>query len=289
MKPVKLGEITIPVSSDNIVELVNYERKLRGQKLLPEEITQDNLKISFNSEEYREDLINISFLGHLRYDILIPYPSNAWMESALPEDTFTEVHCAGYYQKINGDCELTHAIEDLQRILKPNGIAYVGVPNFKLILNELANSRSEAQRLRWEHFLFSRNVDEKGLFYNQSICDATRIMSRARFAGFKSAEEDADYGTELEKYLTMTPENFNLQGVNKEVRQKFKEMLRDDDIRRKKCIIARCSSKAGQQEFKRVQSIYCRRHFRKAKGKLKAAQERALRVLIVLKKEQKNG
>ena len=43
-------------------------------------------------------------------------------------------------------------------------------------------------------------------------------------------------------------------------------------------------NKMNQQEFKRQQSIYCRRHFRKAKQKLSEAQERALRTVVILEK-----
>ena len=50
-------------------------------------------------------------------------------------------------------------------------------------------------------------------------------------------------------------------------------MYTDDTVRRKKCVVGRCSAKAGQQEFQRTPSVYCRRHFRKAKHKLAEAQE----------------
>ncbi len=285
MKPVKLGEITIPVNFDNAIDLVNLQRKIRRQLLLPEDMTKDNMRISFNSEKYREDLINISFLEHLKYDILIPYPSNAWMGSILPDGVFTEIHSINYYQKINGDCELTHAIEDLHRILKHNGTVHIGVPNFKLILEKIVEMPSEVTRLQWEHFLFSRNVDERGLFYNQSICDVKRIVSRARHAGFRDIQEDLLYGKENEKYIEMHPENFDLPGVNEQARIDFNIMLKDSKIRRKKCIMTRCTSKAGQQEYKRQQSVYCRRHYRKAKQKLQEMQECALRSMVVLKKE----
>lgn len=285
MKVVRIGEILIPVSTDRLVELVNEKRRLRGQPLLPASITQDNLKISFNSAEYHEDLINIAFLGHLQHDILIPYPSNAWMGSILPSDTFVEVHSINYYQMINGDCELTHAIEDLYRILKLDGTAYIGVPNLDLILNKIIETKAETERLKWEHFLFSRNVDERGLFYNQSICNFARLRSRARFAGFRTVTEDKGYGEENIKYLAMKPEEFDLPGVDDGARTAFRVMAKDTSVRRKKCIVPRCKAKAGQQEFARIPSVYCRRHYRKAKTKLVEAQERALRIMVILKKE----
>lgn len=282
MRDNRIGDISIPIRFKQIVESVNLRRQLREQPLLPEDMTEDNLRITFNSEEYRPEMINISFLGHLQYDILIPYPSNAWMGSILPDEAFEEVHSVNYYQKINGDCELTHAIEDLYRVLKPGGKAVIAVPNFKYILEKIIETRSEQGRLQWEHFLFSRNVDERGLFYNQSITDFSRLRNRGLFAGFTKVEEDQGYGEEVEKYLTMIPEEFNLPGVTSEVRRKFQRAKRIG--RRTKCIIARCSSKAGQQEFKRAPSIYCRRHYRKAKTKLAQMQERALRIAVILTK-----
>lgn len=284
MKNVKVGEFMVPVTSLNFLEDVQRMRRIKHRKPLPKNMTMDTLKIAFNSEEYVDSLINIVFLEHLDHDILMPYPSNAWMGSVIPDEFCIEVHSINYFQKINGDCELTHALEDLYRILKPGGTAYIGVPNFKLILEKIVGASSEVESLKWEHFLFSRNVDERGLFYNQSICDARRIKSRAYFAGFEKAEEDEEYGTESTKYLTMTPEDFDLPGVDEKVRAEFWEMHRDDAVRRKKCIVGRCTAKAGQQEFKRQPSVYCRRHFRKAKQKLTEAQERALRTLVVLKK-----
>lgn len=284
MKNVKVGEFVVPVTSLNFLEDVQRMRELKQRKPLPKDMSMDNLKISFNSEEYTDSLINVAFLEHLDHDILIPYPSNAWMGSVLPDEFCVEVHSINYCQKINGDCELTHALEDLHRILKPGGKAYIGVPNFKLILEKIVNANSEVESLKWEHFLFSRNVDERGLFYNQSICDAKRLKSRAYFAGFEEAEEDKKYGVESTMYLTMIPEQLDLPGVSDKAREKFWRMYNDDTIRRKKCIIRRCTAKAGQQEFKRQPSIYCRRHFRKAKQKLTEAQERALRTLVVLKK-----
>ena len=285
MKVTRIGEIVIPVDFDRLVEMTNEKRRWRGQPLLPPEITQDNLKISFNSEEYREDLINMSFLGHLQYDILIPYPSTAWMKSVFPDAIFTEVHSVNYYQKINGDCELTHAVEDLFRIVKPGGTAYIGVPNFDLILRMISEIQDDTGRLKWEHFLFSRNVDEKGLFYNQSICNVKRIRSRGYYAGFRTVGEDTSYGEQFTKYISMTPEEINLPGVDEEARKKFAEMLNDTSIRRKKCIVPSCEAKAGQQELRRVQSVYCRRHYRKAKSKLEEFQQKALRLVVTLKKE----
>ena len=111
------------------------------------------------------------------------------------------------------------------------------------------------------------------------------MRNRARHAGFKSVKEDRNYGEANVKFLTMTPEEFDLPGVDKKVRQRFNRMLRNDKIRRKGCIMSRCNAKAGQQEFKRKQSVYCRRHYRKAKEKLAGAQERALRIMVILKKE----
>ena len=285
MKPIKIGEITIPVNFDNIIERTNIQRQIRKQPELPPSNTQDDVKIGFNTEEYRQDLVNVGFLEHLRHDILIPYPDNAWMESVLPDNSFTEVHSINYYQQINGDCELTHAMEDLYRILKPGGTAYIGIPNFDVILDKIQNAASEHLRLHWEHFIFSRNVDERGLFYNQSICDVQRITNRARHVGFRDIQEALSYGKDLAKYLTMKPDRFDLPGVDKEVRAEFNRTLKDKSIRRKKCIISRCVSKAGQQEFARKQSVYCRRHYRKAKRKLEEMQERALRAMVVLKKE----
>lgn len=285
MRAGRIGDLSIPVTKDRLVELVNEKRRLRGAPLLPESNTQDNLKISFNSVDYRDDLINIVFLEHLVHDVLIPYPSNAWMGSVLPDEAFTEVHSVNYYQMINGDCELTHAIEDLYRILKPGGAAYVGVPNLDLILQRIVETKSESERLKWEHFLFSRNVDERGLFYNQSICNLNRLRNRARFAGFREIIEDKEYGEESVKFLTMKPEEYDLPTVDEEARLKHKEMMKDDSVRRKSCIVARCKAKAGQQEFARVPSVYCRRHYRKAKTKLTEAQERALRIMVILKKE----
>lgn len=285
MRAGRIGDLSIPVTIERLVELVNEKRRLRRAPLLPKEITQDNLKISLNSADYRDDLINIAFLEHLQHDILIPYPSNAWMGSVLPDNAFTEVHSINYYQQINGDCELTHAIEDLYRILKPDGVAYIGVPNFDFILGKIMSTSSESERLRWEHFLFSRNVDERGLFYNQSICNFARLRNRAHFAGFKGAEEDKGYGEDNIKYLDMKPEEFDLSGVDEEAREKHKAIVENDGIRRKPCIVKRCKAKAGQQEFARVPSVYCRRHYRKAKTKLIEAQERALRTVVILKKE----
>jgi len=285
MRNPRIGEITIPIVFDQLVELVNEKRRLRKEPLLPEDMTQDNLRINFNSEEYNTDLINMAFLGHLQYDVLIPYPGNAWMQSVLPSDAFTEVYSTNYFQKINGDCELTHAMEDLYRIVKPGGTAYIVVPNCDLILQKLVGIKEDTGRLKWEHFLFSRNVDEKGLFYNQSLCSARRLKNRARFAGFQEAAEDKEYGESNIKYLDMVPEEYNLPGVNEKARKQFRSMISDSSIRRKKCIVPRCQAKAGQQEFRRMQSIYCRRHYRKAKAKLTEAQERALRIMVILKKE----
>lgn len=285
MRSVRVGEIGIPVHLDQLVELTNLKRKWLGQKPLPIDVTQDSLKISFNSEEYREDLINLSFLGHLQYDILIPYPSTAWMKSVIPDNFCTEVHSVNYYQKINGDCELTHAIEDLFRIVKPEGKAVISVPNFDYIVRMINEIRDDVSRLKWEHFLYSRNVDEKGLFYNQSLCNFSRLSNRARYAGFRTIVEDGTYGIQHAKYLNMMPENFDLPGVNEEARENFQKMLADTSIRRKKCIVPDCPAKAGQQEFRRVQSVYCRRHYRKAKDKLEEMQQKALRLVVVLKKE----
>lgn len=284
MQNQKVGEFTVPITSEHFLETVREMRRLKGRTALPEDMTMDNLKISFNSEEYRDDLVAISFLEHLEYDVLMPYPSNAWMGSVIPDNFCQEVHSINYYQKINGDCELTHALEDLHRIIKPGGKAYIGLPNFRLILENIMNAKSETESLKWEHFLFSRNVDERGLFYNQSICDVKRIRSRAFFAGFKELQEDKEYGEEGRKYLAMKPEDFNLPGVDQEARDKFWEVHKDDAVRRKKCIVGRCKAKAGQQEFSRTPSVYCRRHFRKAKQKLAEAQERALRTMVVLTK-----
>jgi len=284
MKKIKIGDFTTAVTSENFLEYAHEMRRLRGRKPLPEDMTTDNLKISFNSEEYIDDTVNLAFLGHLDHDILIPYPSNAWMGSVLPDEFCQEIHCVNYFQKINGDCELTHALEDMYRILKPGGVVYIGVPNFKLILSKIVNANSEVESLKWEHFLFSRNVDERGLFYNQSICDFRRIRGRASFAGFSSATEDENYGGESEKFLTMDPDDFDLPGISKKTRKAFWKMHADDSIRRKKCIVGRCNAKAGQVEFKRQPSIYCRRHYRKAKQKLLEAQERALRIMVILKK-----
>jgi len=285
MKSVRVGEIVIPVNLDQMIELTNEKRKWRGQSPLPPSITKNNLKISFNSEEYKEELINVSFLGHLQHDVLIPYPSTAWMRSVFPDQFLTEVHSINYYQKINGDCELTHAIEDLFRIIKQKGTAYIGVPNFELILKMITDTSDDTTRLKWEHFLFSRNVDEKGLFYNQSICSLKRIRNRACYVGFKTAEEDKMCGAHFAEYLNMIPEQFNLPGVNEETREMFNKILNDKNIRRKKCIVPGCLAKAGQQELMRIQSVYCRRHYRKAKVKLEECQQKALRLVIVLKKE----
>jgi hypothetical protein len=285
MRAGRIGSLSIPVTIDRLVELVNEKRRLRGASLLPESNTQDNLKISFNSTDYREDLINIVFLEHLPHDVLIPYPSNAWMGSVLPDNRFTEVHSVNYFQMINGDCELTHAMEDLYRIIKPGGTAHIGVPNFDFILDKIVTATSEAERLRWEHFLFSRNVDERGLFYNQSICNFIRIRNRARFAGFNNVIEDKEYGEENIRYIDMRPEEFDLPTVDESVREKYEEIRKDDSIRRKPCIVRRCKAKAGQQEFARIPSVYCRRHYRKAKTKLAEAQERALCTMVILKKE----
>jgi len=279
---VRIGEITIPVGIGNAIELTNLKRKWRGQPLLPEDNTQDNLKISFNSEDYREDLVNITFLAHLQYDILIPYPCTAWMQGVIPDKSIDELHSVNYFQKINGDCELTHAMEDLYRIMKVGGTAYVSVPNIQVILRKIIDTVDENARLKWEHFLYSRNVDEKGLFYNQSACDARRIRSRAYHAGFRGVTEDTAQGDDVIKYLDMQPEQFNLPGVTEEVRAK---RLTDKEDRRKMCTVPGCPAKSGQQEFQRTPSVYCRRHFRKAKAKLIEMQERALRLTVVLKKE----
>ena len=257
MKNIKVGEFMVPVTSVNFLEDVQRMRELKQRKPLPKDMTMDNLRIGFNSEEYVDDIINIAFLEHLDHDILMPYPGNAWMGSVLPDDFCIEVHSINYFQKINGDCELTHALEDLYRIIKPGGKAYIGVPNFKLILDKIVNANSEVESLKWEHFLFSRNVDERGLFYNQSICDEKRLRSRAYFAGFSKVKEDSNYGKESTKFLTMTPEDFDLPGIDEEARKEFWEMHGDDAVRRKKCIIGRCMAKAGQQEFKRQPSVYC--------------------------------
>lgn len=282
---VRVGELGVPVIFDRLVEMAKIKRQLRNQEKLPEEITQDNLKVTWNSEEFRNDLVNIAFLSHLQYDVLIPYPGNAWLGSIFPDKVFTEIHSVNYYQKINGDCELTHALEDLYRILKPGGKAFISIPNFDLILDKILNAESDIHRLKWEHFLFSRNVDEKGLFYNQSICSYMRLYGRAWHAGFRSIEEDKCYGGENEKYLQMEPDSFDLPGVDNEARDGFRSMLVDPTVRRKKCIVPRCVSKAGQQEFKREQSVYCRRHYRKAKIRLQEMQEKALRIMVILKKE----
>lgn len=286
MKSLRVGELGIPVNLEQMIELVNLKRKWQKQNPLPEDITQDNLKIAFNSEEYTESLINISFLGHLQYDILMPYPSTAWMKSVFPDGIFAEVHSVNYYQKINGDCELTHAMEDLYRIVKPGGKAIISVPNFDFILKKINEIQDDVARLKWEHFLFSRNVDEKGLFYNQSLCNVRRISNRARYAGFRAIEEDTSYGEQHTKYLDMIPEDFNLAGIDAKAREEFQKMLVDTAIRRKKCIISECTAKAGQQELRRVQSVYCRRHYRKAKIKLEEMQQKALRLVVILKKEQ---
>ena len=110
MRAGRIGDLSIPVTAERLVELVNEKRRLRGASLLPKRNKQGNMKISFNSVDFREDLINITFLEHLQHDVLIPYPSNAWMGSVLPESAFAEVHSVNYYQMINGDCELTHAM-----------------------------------------------------------------------------------------------------------------------------------------------------------------------------------
>jgi hypothetical protein len=281
----RIGDLIIPVAFDRMVELTNEKRRLRGYSLLPQEITQDNLKITWNSEEFRDDFINVGFLGHLQHDILVPYPGNAWMGSIFPEQVFTEIHSINYYQKINGDCELTHAMEDLYRILKSNGTAHISVPNFNLILNKIVQTNVDTERLKWEHFLFSRNVDEKGLYYNQSLCTHQRLYSRAIYAGFKSISKDEFDDKDIEKCLNMKPDQFDLPGVNEEARKNFQLALMDSAVRRKKCIVPRCISKAGQQEHKREQSVYCRRHYRKAKAKLIETQEKILRTTIILKKE----
>jgi len=281
----RIGDLIIPVPFDRMVELTNEKRRLRGHVLLPQEITQDNLKITWNSEEFCDNLINVSFLGHLQYDILIPYPGNAWMGSILPDQVFTEVRSINYYQKINGDCELTHAMEDLHRILKLGGTAYISVPNFELILAKIMSIRDDKERLKWEHFLFSRNVDEKGLYYNQSICGNARLLNRAVHTGFKIISKDEFDSKDIEKCLDMRPDQFDLPGVDNEARKHFQASLVDSAVRRKKCIVPRCVSKAGQQEYKREQSIYCRRHYRKAKAKLIETQEKILRTTIILKKE----
>ena len=281
---IRIGDLSIPVYSDNLIELVNQKRQWLRQPPLPPDMTQDSLKISFNSIDFDPNLINITFLGHLERDILIPYPSNAWMGSVLPAATFAEVHSVNYYQQINGDCELTHAMEDLARIVKVGGKAVISVPNFRIILGKIVETTSDSQRLKWEHFLFSRNVDERGLYFNQSVCDINRLRSRASYAGFRKVVEDTTYGVEYEKYLTMEADSFDLPGVTPETREEHKKMLEDPKVRRKKCIVPRCDSKAGQKELQRAPSVYCRRHYRKAKAKLAEAQERALRLVVVLEK-----
>jgi len=285
MKVTRIGEVVIPVDLNCMVEMTNERRKWRGQPLLPEDITQDNLKINFNSEEFEDNLINVAFLAHLPYDILVPYPCTAWMQSIFPDGTFAEVHSINYYQKINGDCELTHAMEDLFRILKPNGVAYIGVPNFEFVLRMINEIQDDTSRLKWEHYLYSRNVDEKGLFYNQSLCGLKRIRNRARFAGFRAVDEDNAYGQQFTKYLNMIPEDFDLPGVDQHEREEFQKRLADTSIRRKRCVVPGCDAKAGQQELRRVQSVYCRRHYRKAKAKLEELQQKALRLVVILKKE----
>ena len=284
MQQVKIGDFSIPVTSGNIVEMTNEMRRLKGRKPLPEDMTKDNLKISWNSEEYKDEVINIAFLGHLQYDILVPYPQTAWMGSILPDNFCTEIHTVNYYQKINGDCELTHAIEDLYRTLKPGGKAFISVPNFDLILDNIRQSADEVASLKWEHFLFSRNVDEKGLFYNQSICNYKRLSNRLRYAKFRDVILDNAYGQDCVRYLSMEPDAFDLPGVNAEVRAEFWKMIADDNIRRKKCIMDKCEAKSGQKEFKRERSVYCRRHYRKAKLKLAEAQEKALRIMVIATK-----
>jgi hypothetical protein len=112
-----------------------------------------------------------------------------------------------------------------------------------------------------------------------------RISNRARFAGFRTVEEDTSYGEQFAKYLNMTPEDFDLPGVNQHEREEFQKRLTDSSIRRKRCVAPGCDAKAGQQELRRVQSIYCRRHYRKAKAKLEEFQQKALRLVVILKKE----
>jgi hypothetical protein len=82
----------------------------------------------------------------------------------------------------------------------------------------------------------------------------------------------------------MEPDMFDLPGVTEETRKEFWKMIADDSVRRKTCIIPRCNAKAGQVEFRRQRSVYCRRHYRKAKDKLAEAQEKALRIMVVCTK-----
>jgi SAM-dependent methyltransferase len=249
----------IAITDKNWSEVINFSRKIKNIPNIP-----DNRGINLNlgSDTFKIDCINISFFDGIEYDLKLEFDFKRFL---LPfkNESINSISSINFLQKIQSDCILTHFFQSIYNLLIPGGFAYIVVPNFHRIVNNIVNCSNEVERIDLEKLLFSES-DSTGIFYSQNFIDILRIKNRAKYAGFKDIIE-LNKSKNTDKIKLYTVNTVDLYPEQLDLKKKA------DAISKGMCALRYlgCKQQACLNEYHNSKLIYCEHHSNKAKRLVK--------------------
>ena len=228
-----LGDASVGAANtfQSLQKIVNAARKFRGLQLIP---MDDCIRISYYSNCFMPLCINIGNAEKTSCDLHLPEPDFSQEQLGLPPRSVDEFHCYGYIQKL-GNEQFPAMAKEVYRVLKMRRFFVGNVNTF------------DGARLR---FMKATEIDDPVLAAQcfDGCLSERRVREILTQAGFEVVRMD--------RHGPVTPDDIRLPGVGK--------VMFDSKRFPNICAVGRCSGENFTPKGWTAQSIYCRKHYRRA-------------------------